>query len=147
MPMNTLNSSSTDAILIVPPEKSTEVLDTFVSKKYAIFSVDGTGLNSKEELLSRLSQAMKFPSYFGSNWDALEECLNDLEWLPAKGYVIQFKNADNFIKRYTSDFEVFTQIIESVSSSWKRKKADFILVVETNNPNSMSRFSSKKKTN
>lgn len=124
-----------------------EVLDTFVSKEYKIFSLDGTELKSKAELFRRLSQAMKFPDYFGSNWDALEECLNDLEWLPAKGYIIQLKNADTFMKSCPSDFEVFTQIVESASSSWKIKKVDFILIVETNNPNIATHPPSTQKTN
>ena len=134
MSTDALNFSSKGQILIVRPESSRAVLDTFVSKEYKIFSLDGTELKSKEELLRKLSQAMKFPDYFGSNWDALEECLNDLEWLPAKGYIIRFKNADNFIKSCPSDFETFTQIIESVSRSWEINNIDFILIVETNNP-------------
>jgi hypothetical protein len=41
-------------------------------------------VRSKEKLLGLLSDALHFPNYFGGNWDALEECLNDLHWLPEK---------------------------------------------------------------
>ena len=40
-------------------------------------------VRSKEKLLGVLSQSLRFPNYFGWNWDALEECLQDLSWLPA----------------------------------------------------------------
>ncbi len=85
-----------------------------------------------------LSQTMKFPDYFGNNWDALEECLNDMEWLPAKGYVIQFKNADLFAKNRHSDFAVFVRIVRSVSASWKARNVDFVLIVESNNRDILS---------
>lgn len=131
-----LSFTSKGAILIVAPEKSRAIVDTFVAKEYTVISLNGAEIKSKEELFRYLSQAMKFPKYFGSNWDALEECLNDLSWLPAKGYVLRFANANNFINNCSSDFRMFVQIIESVSITWSIDKVDFILIVEIDNPQS-----------
>ena len=39
-------------------------------------------LRSKEKLLAILAQRLKFPPWAGRNWDALEELLRDLSWLP-----------------------------------------------------------------
>jgi len=38
------------------------------------------GLESKTGLFAFLRQALPLPDYFGGNWDALEECLIDLDW-------------------------------------------------------------------
>jgi hypothetical protein len=35
----------------------------------------------KEKLLGVLAKGLRFPKYFGWNWDALDECLRDLSWL------------------------------------------------------------------
>ncbi len=35
-------------------------------------------LTGKEDLLSTLARQLSFPRDFGGNWDALEECLQDL---------------------------------------------------------------------
>ena len=35
---------------------------------------------TREELLSAIAEALVLPEYFGHNWDALEECLQDLEF-------------------------------------------------------------------
>ncbi|MEX2173722.1 MAG: barstar family protein [Pirellulaceae bacterium] len=40
------------------------------------------GIRSKQKLLAILADKLRFPAYFGWNWDALEECLGDLSWLP-----------------------------------------------------------------
>lgn len=41
------------------------------------------GIRSKEKLLTILADKLRLPGYFGGNWDALEDCLRDLTWLPA----------------------------------------------------------------
>jgi RNAse (barnase) inhibitor barstar len=41
------------------------------------------GVRSKEKLLMILADKLRLPGYFGGNWDALEDALRDLTWLPA----------------------------------------------------------------
>ncbi|MCP1852169.1 hypothetical protein ACVMIH_001268 [Bradyrhizobium sp. USDA 4503] len=36
----------------------------------------------KAALLATLARQLGFPNYFGNNWDAFEECIRDLSWLP-----------------------------------------------------------------
>jgi hypothetical protein len=35
---------------------------------------------TKDELLAAIADVLVLPEYFGNNWDALEECLHDLEY-------------------------------------------------------------------
>ena len=39
-------------------------------------------ITSKHVLLATLATQLNFPDYFGENWDALDECIGDLSWLP-----------------------------------------------------------------
>jgi RNAse (barnase) inhibitor barstar len=43
-------------------------------------TLDGRMLGDKANLLAALAGALRFPDYFGGNWDALDECLTDLSW-------------------------------------------------------------------
>jgi len=51
-------------------------------------AVIDAGLDSKAKLLSHLARALSFPDYFGENWDALVDCLSDLEWIDAPEVVV-----------------------------------------------------------
>jgi RNAse (barnase) inhibitor barstar len=46
------------------------------------------GIRSKQKLLAVLADKLRFPGYFGWNWDALDECLRDLAWLPPSRPVV-----------------------------------------------------------
>ncbi len=49
--------------------------------------VRGRKATTEPAFFDECAAAWQFPYYFGENWDALDECLTDLEWLPAEAYV------------------------------------------------------------
>jgi len=56
-------------------------------------------------VLSKLSQCLDMPPSCARNWDALEDGLNDLSWLPAGGYVI-IANADPRLPAIATALEI-----------------------------------------
>ena len=40
------------------------------------------GIRSKQKLLAVVAEQLRFPAWTGRNWDAFEEALRDLSWLP-----------------------------------------------------------------
>ena len=50
-------------------------------------------VKTDKDLFSIVFTAMQFPEYFGNNWDALDECLGDMDWLPADGYLLVLHDA------------------------------------------------------
>ncbi len=41
---------------------------------------------------SELAKSLFFPDYFGSSWDALNDCLVDLTWINEKQIIIVFES-------------------------------------------------------
>lgn len=51
--------------------------------------VDADAAADKTALLGLLARALRLPSSFGGNWEALYDCLTDLDdWAPAPGWVL-----------------------------------------------------------
>jgi ribonuclease inhibitor len=42
------------------------------------YSVDLSGIKSRDDLHERLAQVFSFPNYYGRNWDAFDECSADV---------------------------------------------------------------------
>lgn len=62
--------------------------------------IDGGAIGSKLELMAALADVLKFPDYFGANWDAVDECLRELEsWLGPGGHVLLVSSGDSLWRR------------------------------------------------
>lgn len=55
----------------------------------AVVATVRAGILTKSDLLEDVAQCLRFPDYFGGNWDALEECVRDLSWLPPGAVVLR----------------------------------------------------------
>jgi RNAse (barnase) inhibitor barstar len=100
-----------------------------VSQELAFFKVDLSNVATKEDFLRSTSRALKFPSYFGMNWDAFEECLTDFEWCTAKGYVIVLHAVKAFSLKAPNEFKTARNIFKSAVKYWKAQKKPFYLII------------------
>jgi hypothetical protein len=72
------------------------------------------GIASKKELLDFLARAFPLPPYFGHNWDALEECLLDLDWL--KSPVATLSHQDIPLEKNPTDQRTYLRILAKAAS-------------------------------
>jgi RNAse (barnase) inhibitor barstar len=85
----------------------------------SFFHVDGKNIARKEQLMNAVATALHFPKHFGNNWDALEECLTDLEWIDGDGYVIYYDHIDALLAAHPDQFETLVEILRDSVASWK----------------------------
>ena len=88
---------------------------------YFVFRVDLAKAKDKATLLESIGRAMRFPEWFGHNWDALMDCLADLGWIPAEGYVVILEHCDGIHGRAETDFVQCLQIFEDAASEWREQ--------------------------
>lgn len=93
------------------------------------FYIDGDQVTDKASFLQAAATAMEFPGYFGHNWDAFEESLNDLEWAPAKGYVLLYDNLANFADNAEDDWAVAHAIFLAAIERWQAEGVPFYMLI------------------
>ena len=77
--------------------------------------VDLAGARTKDELLRHVARDLRFPDWFGHNWDALADCLADLNWLEsAPGRVIVLAHCDARL----DDAGMLTEIFDEAAIDW-----------------------------
>jgi hypothetical protein len=95
------------------PQRLTDEL-----KKYFIGQLNGRRMHTKRHLFAEFAAALHFPSYFGNNWDALDECLKDLEWLPAAGYILFISDAIEILSDDTKEMDILLGVLQTAGKAW-----------------------------
>ena len=90
---------------------------------FALKVIKGAKCQATAGLLTECARAMDFPDYFGHNWDALEECLADLEWLPAKGYILLITDAARLLPDNEEEYETFLEVLRDAGEAWGNGQA------------------------
>ena len=102
--------------------------------EFAFFHIEGKNITRKEQLLNHAATALRFPADFGHNWDALEECLTDLEWVDADGYVIYYDHIDGLLSAHPDQFETLVEILCDAVASWKADDTAMVVLLSGAKP-------------
>jgi RNAse (barnase) inhibitor barstar len=82
-------------------------------------ALNGAKMRTKGALFDEFASRLEFPSYFGHNWDALNECLADLSWLPGSAYTVVIGQASFLLdNEKQNEFETFLRVIGYVAEEW-----------------------------
>jgi len=104
-----------------------KVKEKYLSRNYNIVELDCKFVNTKYDIFNIFSETLNFPDYFGDNWDALEECINDLEWLKSKNMVILISNITHI--KAKEFLKTFIDILVDAHNHWSQEKIDFSVVI------------------
>lgn len=83
-----------------------------------VIRIDLGGCDDKAGLLARIADALRFPDWFGHNWDALADCLGDLSWLPAPGWRVEFAAAGTLRRAAPETYATLVAILDEARGGW-----------------------------
>ncbi len=92
---------------------------------FAVFSVDLRGSDNAGAVMRNIADAMRFPDWFGENLDALADCLNDLSWLPAEGYVLVLEHTVEWRVQEADTFAAMLDIFNEIAWRWGENSVPF----------------------
>lgn len=91
--------------------------------------INGKIVEDKSTFLDAVAQALAFPSYYGRNWDAFEEMVNDLSWISAPGYVLLYDYVHRFAANQPDAWQTALTILDSASTRWQQEGIPFYLLL------------------
>jgi hypothetical protein len=72
--------------------------------------------SSKKNLFNEYYEKFKFP-YFGFNWDALLDCMRDLDWIEQRNIVVYHEKLPELNR---DDLKIYLYILRNAIGDWKK---------------------------
>lgn len=72
-----------------------------------------------------LADALEFPEYFGRNWDAVEDCIRDLSWKPAPGYLLIYNDGQVLGECCPKDLDILVDVGHVTGDEWRQHGVTF----------------------
>ncbi|MBX9401109.1 barstar family protein [Lysobacter sp. BMK333-48F3] len=99
--------------------------DAATELEFAVARVDFADCTGKDDALTRIARGLRFPDWFGGNWDALDDSVNDLSWWPAPGYLLLIENAGSWQAEYGEDAATLIEILNDAAQDWAKQRTPF----------------------
>ncbi|APE22634.1 hypothetical protein SVEN_3560 [Streptomyces venezuelae ATCC 10712] len=84
------------------------------SGRVYVARLDGREMSDEVTTFQQFEEALKFPAYFGWNWDAFHDCLRDLQWLASDHHVLIIESAEQAL---SEDHAAHRQLLASLWNS------------------------------
>ena len=97
---------------------------------YVVAVLDGEAAGSRAGFFTEIARELAFPDYFGKNWDAVYDCLTDLNWLPAEGYVLIFDGFGTLARTAPDQWQIGRKVLAEACQFWQPLRTPmFVLLV------------------
>ena len=96
----------------------------------AWFEVDLHAARDKAGFLAACARGLNFPAHFGANWDAFSDCINDLSWAAAPGYVIVFENVASPAQHAADETATALEILRAAADAWRIRDRTFVVLFD-----------------
>lgn len=113
-----LADPSLASCLLVDARQRDDCADAAAGIGLQTVTVDCAGACHRDEALARFAQALRFPDTFGVNWDALLDCITDLSWWPASGYLLLIDNTEPWSDAEPEAFATLFDVLQETASRW-----------------------------
>jgi RNAse (barnase) inhibitor barstar len=101
------------------------LLEGGTTLKFAVLPVDLRGCGDADAAMGEIADILRFPEWFGDNLDALADCLSDLSWFPAEGYVLLLEHTDEWRAQASDTFDTVLEILNQTAERWAKNRVPF----------------------
>jgi hypothetical protein len=130
----TLMESRTGGVFRCHAPLPDRALESATQRKMHVVTVRLAGSRDKNAFLNALAKALRFPAYFGHNWDAFYDCLLALAHDDNEGTLLVLREASGFARAEPEEFAAAVDALADAADFWRDRSKALLSIVELDAP-------------
>jgi Barstar (barnase inhibitor) len=124
-----LNAAASGIYTLAPDASSSieSFLQMLQERDFQVFHLEGAKITTNDRYFKTLAELFQFPDYFGGNWDAVADCLTDLDWQEGDRIVVVYSDCEA-LANIGIDWNVAIEVWVSTIEVWQAQGVMVALV-------------------
>jgi RNAse (barnase) inhibitor barstar len=132
--LSTLIKSGKGGVFRSHAEVPEKALDAAKQSGLRVEKIGLQGARDKNAFLNAVARTLRFPDYFGHNWDAFYDCLTDLEHEKGEGVLVLLREASGFARAEPEEFAAAVDALQDAVEFWDGDSKILLVIVELEAP-------------
>lgn len=124
-------------------ERCAALQHTAAELDFQTWSLSLRDTTDEAALMQGLGEHLSLPAWFGHNRDALADCLQDLSWCEAPGYLLLLSDFAGFATRQPEAAQALLDILADTASIWADDAIPFWVVFAGDAPSGLPRLAAE----
>lgn len=117
-------------VQVASPEQATEEHRRYQARSdIATYAINGQAIETSEQLLRAVADAMHFPGYVGTSWDSVLDQWRDETWLSAAGNILTLYDTQHVWRDLKTETRTFAEYWLDAAVGWAQKGMPFRLLL------------------
>lgn len=131
MSSHLFRTNETSGVYYLPPARWLAIESTATKEKVRLLKAELPPRVATERRLAQLGADLDFPIWYGSNFDALFDCLTDPDWQPAKAHLLMIKGMAELRTANPDDFSTLIDVLGAAAEARKAAQSPFWILLDT----------------
>lgn len=124
-----LDRAPAGVFMLAPDVTRKRVSDLCKARNLYFHFADCHSATGKNALLQTLARDLHLPEHFGANWDALADCLMDMDKVRTDGLVIMLSGLEEFARQEPEEYATLSAILADATVYWAEEPAPFYVLL------------------
>ncbi len=131
MGLTLLKNADASGVYFLPAPRRAAIESSSNRLHFKVLTADIAEYSSAEAVLFQLGSALNFPIWYGSNFDALFDCLTDPDWEPAKGHVLLISGISRLRTTDPDDFATLLEVFQAAAEAHREMQSPFWILIDS----------------